>query len=83
MTEGRRPAGRRRLAPVNAALAIVIVVLVAQMWLLTATLESFLAGRTDVALPALLLSGALFAVCGVVYRVITRLDREPPSSSRA
>jgi hypothetical protein len=43
---------RRRRTAVDAALLFVIVLLMVQMWLLTATLESYLAGHHDVALPA-------------------------------
>ncbi len=44
------------------------------MWLLTATLESYLAGHHRVALPALLASLALFGVCGFLYRLVLRID---------
>ena len=47
------------------------------MWLLTATLESYLAGHHRVALPALLVSGVLCTACIVLYRFVVRLDRTP------
>ena len=69
------PARRRRRVAIDAAMVLVIIVLVVQMWLLTATLESYLAGHHGVALPGLLSSGALFAVCAFLYRLVLRIDR--------
>jgi hypothetical protein len=54
---------------------MVVLVLMVQMWLLTATLESYLAGHHGVALPALLSSLALFAVCAFLYRLVLRIDQ--------
>ena len=69
------PARRRRRVAIDAAMAMVILVLMMQMWLLTATLESYLAGHRGVALPGLLLSLALFGVCAFLYRMVLRIDR--------
>lgn len=69
------PARRRRRVAIDAAMAMVIMVLMVQMWLLTATLESYLAGHHGVALPGLLLSLALFGVCLFLYRLVLRIDR--------
>lgn len=59
---------------IDAAMLLVVLVLAVQMWLLTATLESYLAGHHGVALPALLSSLALFGVCGLLYRLVLRID---------
>jgi Family of unknown function (DUF6755) len=67
----------RRRAAVDAALIFVMVLLMVQMWLLTATLESYLAGHHDVALSGMLVSGVLFAGALAIYRFLVRLDREP------
>ena len=77
---------RRRRASIDAAMACVIVLLVVQMWLLTATLESYLAGHHRVAAPAFAASACLFLLCGAFYLLVVRLDRsrdveEPPPSS--
>jgi hypothetical protein len=69
------PARRRRRVAIDAAMAMVIMVLMVQMWLLTATLESYLAGHHAIALPGLLLSLALFGVCAFLYRLVLRVDR--------
>jgi hypothetical protein len=70
-------ARRRRRVAIDAAMAVVIVVLIVQMWLLTATLESFLAGHHSAALPGLLVSSGLFAVCVFLYRLVLRIDKMP------
>jgi Na+-driven multidrug efflux pump len=69
------PARRRRRVAIDAAMVMVILVLMVQMWLLTATLESYLAGHHDAALPGLLSSLGLFAVCAFLYRLVLRVDR--------
>jgi hypothetical protein len=66
---------RRRRAEIEAAMACVIVLLIVQMWLLTATLESYLAGHRGVAGPAFAGSGGLFLLCGALYLMVARLDR--------
>jgi hypothetical protein len=61
---------------IDGALALVAILLIVQMWLLTATLESYLAGDAGAALPAALVSVLLFAACGGLYRFVVRVDRE-------
>ena len=51
-------------------------------WLLTASLESFLAGHTGVALPGFVASLVLFAACAGLYRLVVRLDRTPETEDR-
>ena len=77
---------RRRRAAIDAAMACVVVLLVVQMWLLTATLESYLAGHHAVAGPAFAVSAGLLAICGALNVMVGRLDRsrspdEPPRST--
>ena len=52
------------------------MLLIVQMWLLTATLESYLAGHQDAALPGALVSGVLFAGTLGLYLFIRRLDAD-------
>ncbi len=66
---------RRGLTAIDAAMLLVIVILIVQMWLLTATLESYLAGHTGVALPAALISGVLSTACVGLYLFIRKVDR--------
>ena len=64
---------RKRVA-VDAAMLLVIILLIVQVWLLTATLESFLAGHREAALPGCLLSGVLFLGCLGLYGFVKRID---------
>jgi hypothetical protein len=71
------PARKKRRVAVDAVMILVIILLMTQMWLLTATLESYLAGHHDVVLPGMLASAALFLVCAGLYWLVLRLDRSP------
>jgi hypothetical protein len=73
------PARAKRRVAIDAAMILVIVLLMTQMWLLTGTLESYLAGHHDVALPGMIVSGAMFLACFGLYRLVIRLDRTPES----
>lgn len=76
------PVRRRRRSAIDAALFMVVVMLMVQMWLLTASLESYLAGHHGVALPGFLASLGLFAACVALYRFVVRLDRAPEPDDR-
>ena len=67
---------KRGLPAMAAAMVLVIVLLIAQVWLLTATLESYLAGHRGIALPAAFLSGLLFLACFALYLFVEMLDAE-------
>ena len=56
-------ARKKRRVAIDAALLFVVILLITQMWLLTATLESYLAGHVEVALPGLITSAVLFLAC--------------------
>jgi hypothetical protein len=60
---------------VDAALAFLIILLIVQMWLLTATLEAYLAGNTGAAVPGVILALLLFLACLALYRFVDRLYR--------
>jgi hypothetical protein len=67
----------------DAAIALDAILLIVQMWVLTASLEAYLAGHTGVALPAALVSGALLLGCWLLYLFILRIDRESRDYSSA
>jgi hypothetical protein len=73
----RRPVSGGRKAAVDGALALTVVLVIVQMWLLTAALEAELAGERGAAVPAAVASGLLFAGALAVYRFLVRLDRRP------
>lgn len=75
MAPPRREMHSRRLSAITGALALIAILLVVQMWLLTATLEAYLAGHADVALPGAIASGVLLLACIALYMFLERADR--------
>jgi predicted Co/Zn/Cd cation transporter (cation efflux family) len=67
---------KKGLTALDAALTMLVVLLIVQMWLLTATLESYLAGHHDVVMPGLAVSALLMAVCVALYTFVRRIDHE-------
>jgi len=55
-------------------MALIVILLMVQIWLLSATLDAYLSGHREVALPGALVSGILFAACGGLYLFVTRLE---------
>lgn len=62
----------RRLTAIDGALALLVLLLMVQVWLLSATLEDYLAGHPEAALPGAITSGLLFAACAGLYFFVTR-----------
>ena len=71
-----QPPQNRGLTAIDGAMVLIIVLLIVQIWLLSATLESYLAGHRDAALPGAIISGILFAACLGLYRFVDRIDSE-------
>jgi hypothetical protein len=65
---------RRGITAIDGAMSIIAILLVVQMWLLTATLEAHLAGHNEAILPASILSGLIFAACAGLFVFIRRID---------
>ncbi|MGA2713535.1 MAG: DUF6755 family protein [Bryobacteraceae bacterium] len=70
------PQQRRGLTAIDAITALIIILLVVQIWLLSATLDAFLAGHTETALPGAIVSGLLCAGCFAMYEFVRRVDRD-------
>jgi len=66
----------RALTAIDGALALVAVLLVVQMWLVTATLETYLAGHHEAAVPGAIVSALLFAACVGLYLFVLRVDAD-------
>ena len=66
----------RGLTAINGAMALIILLLIIQVWLLSATLEAFLAGHHETALPAAIVSGLMFLACLGLYLFVDRVDAE-------
>src|SRR6201997_1167806 len=54
---------RRGLVAIDRAMALIIILLIVQIWLLSATLETYLARHTGAVLLAAILSGLVFSGC--------------------
>lgn len=66
---------RKTISAMDAAMVMVIIVVIVQVWLLTSTVELVLAGERSIAIPAAILSGVLFAACAALFLFVRRLDR--------
>jgi hypothetical protein len=62
----------RRLGAITGALALIAMLLVIQMWLLTATVDAYLAGHAEVALPGAIASAVLLLACLALYIFLER-----------
>jgi uncharacterized MnhB-related membrane protein len=71
-----RYSDRRGLTAIDGANALIAILVLVQMWLLSAAVEAALAGAGRATLPAVIASGALTAVCAGLYRFVSRIDRE-------
>jgi hypothetical protein len=76
MANLERSKQRRGLVAIHGAMAFVIILLIFQIWLLSATLETFLAGHTGAALQAAIFSGLVFLGCLALDLFVTRVDQE-------
>lgn len=65
---------RRGLTAIDGAMALIILLLIVQIWLLSATLDSYLAGHREVALPATIVSAVIFLLCLALYLFVDRVD---------
>ena len=72
----RRALSSRGLTAIDGAVALMVFLLIVQMWLLTATLEQFLGGHRAAALPAALVSLVLFAAVAALATFVARIDRD-------
>jgi hypothetical protein len=66
----------RGLTAIDGAMALIVILLIVQIWLLSATLEAYLAGHRDAAVPGAVISGILFLACLGLYAFVDRIDSE-------
>jgi hypothetical protein len=71
-----RYADRRGLTAIDGANALIAILVIVQMWLLSAAVDAALAGADETTLPALAASALLTAACAGLYRFVSRIDRE-------
>lgn len=63
----------QRMTIVNAMLALVVLIVILQLWLLTATMNAYLGGDTAVAMPAAVASLVCFGLNAGLLRYLFRL----------
>jgi len=68
------PPKTRGLNTITGAMSLIIVLLIVQIWLLSATLEALLANRPQAAAPAAIISGVMFVCCFLLYMFVERVD---------
>jgi hypothetical protein len=70
-----RFARSQRMTVVNGILSFVVLLVVLQLWLLTATMNAYLGGDTGILLPAALASLACLLLNLGLLRYLSALDR--------
>ncbi len=76
MANLERSKQRRGLVAIDGAMTLIVILLIVQIWLLSATLETFLAGHKGAVLPAAIFSGLVFLGCLALNLFVTRVDQE-------
>jgi hypothetical protein len=75
MTRKRTFTREQKMPIVQGMLAFVLVLVILQLWLLTATMNAYLGGDDSIVWPAAAASGACFLLCAGLLRYLYRLDR--------
>jgi hypothetical protein len=76
MANLERSKQRRGLVAIDGAITLIVILLIVQIWLLSATVETFLAGHTGAVLPAAIFSGLVLLGCLALDVFGTRVDQE-------
>ena len=69
---------QRGLTAIDGAMFLIVVLLIVQIWLLSATLEAFLAGHREAALPGAIISALIFLACLGLYLFVERVVISSP-----
>jgi hypothetical protein len=70
------PPQNRGLTAIDGAMALIVILLMVQIWLLSATVEAFLEGHRGTALPGAIVSGIMFVACFGLFWFVDQVDRE-------
>ncbi len=68
------PGQKKGLTAIDGAMALIVILLLVQIWLVVATLETYLAGHLESVLAGAIISGLLFLACFGLYLFIERMD---------
>ncbi len=75
MSPTRRASPRRNETIVTGVLLFVIMIVVLQLWLFTATVHAYLGGDSSIVIPAGVASAVCFALVGGLVAYLYRLER--------
>jgi hypothetical protein len=64
----------RGLTAMDGVIALIAILLIVQIWLLSATLSAYLAGHRASVLPAAVVSGLIFAACAALCGFAEGID---------
>ena len=67
---------KKGLVAIDGAMALIVLLVIIQIWLLSATLDSYLSNRHQAAVPAAVISAVIFLFCFGLYRFVERIDRD-------
>jgi hypothetical protein len=81
-TEQHNVTQSRGLGAIDGAMSLILLLLIVQIWLVSATLNSYLAGFDEAVLPGAIISGVLFLGCLGLYRFVTAVERRQGSGAR-
>ncbi len=70
------PPKSRGLNAISGAMSLIVVLLMVQIWLLTATLDSYLSSRHSASIPGAIISGVIFLFCFGLYLFVEKIDRD-------
>ena len=70
------PPQDRGVTAIDGAMALIVILLMVQIWLLSATVEAFLGGHLETALPGAIVSGVIFVICFGLFWFVDQVDRE-------
>ena len=75
-SSARRPFSRdQRTTIINGMLVFVLIVVILQLWLLTATMNAWLGGDDSIVWPGAVVSAAALALNGGLYAYLRRIER--------
>ena len=76
-----RLVGDQKMAIVHGILCIVVILVVLQLWLLTATMEAYLGGESSILWPAAIASLVCLVLNAGLYRYLVKTD-DPSKMNR-
>ena len=75
MNSHSKPHQNRGLTAIDAVTSLLVILLMIQMWLLSATLDNYLAGHPESVMPSAIISGVICATCFALYSFVRKIDR--------